>query len=76
MVYLHFFKLKKGYIIFISKDKGEIEEFEVVYDKARAEECIKSINNFYDNNLNKDIEPDKCDGGLYGCECCYPDGEK
>ena len=25
-LYLHFFKIKKGYLLFISKDKGEIEE--------------------------------------------------
>jgi len=75
-MYLHFFKIKKGYIIFISKEKGEIEEYAVEYDEARAKQIIKEIDDFYENYVNKNIEPSKCSGGIFGCDCCGSTGSK
>jgi CRISPR/Cas system-associated exonuclease Cas4 (RecB family) len=69
-LYLHFFKIKKGYLLFISKDKGEIEEVEVNYDEARAKQVIKEIEEFFLNYVDKNIEPAKCTDAAYGCECC------
>jgi len=69
-MYLHFFKLKKGYIIFISKDKGEIEEVTIEYDEARAKQIIKEIDDFYKNYVEKSIEPAPCSGNIFGCEVC------
>lgn len=74
-MYLHFFHLKRGYIIFISKDKGEIEEVAIEYDEARAKQVIKEIDDFYINNVDKNIEPPKCEGRQYGCECCGYSGK-
>lgn len=72
-MYLHFFHIKKGYLLFISKDKGDIVEVVVEYDEARAKQVIKEIDDFYENYVNKNIEPPKCEGRQYGCECCeYP----
>jgi len=72
-LYLHFFKIKKGYIIFISKDKGEIAEVLVEYDEARAKQVIKEIDDFYINYVEKNIEPNRCENRQWGCECCWPD---
>ena len=69
-LYLHFFKIKKGYLLFISKDKGEIEEVEINYDEARAKEVIREIEDFYTNYVDKNIEPPHCVGQTYGCEVC------
>ena len=69
-LYLHFFKIKKGYLLFISKDKGEIEEVLIEYDEKRAKEVIKEIDDFYENYVTKNIEPPKCEGRQFGCDCC------
>jgi len=75
-MYLHFFKLKRGYLLFINKDKGDIEEFIVDYDEARAKLLLKEIEDFYINFVDKNIEPPKCDGGTFGCDCCGTSGTK
>jgi predicted phage-related endonuclease len=69
-LYLHFFHLNRGFILFYGKHKGMIEEFEIKYNKELCEKLILDITNFFENYVNKDIEPPKCDGGNYGCPCC------
>lgn len=69
-LYCHFLKIKRGFLLFFGKHKGELEEYEVKYDRARAERVIKEIDNFYLNYVNKNILPPKCDGGIFGCEVC------
>jgi len=69
-LYLHFFKLKKGYLVFINKEKGDIEEIVVEYDEPRAKLLLKEIENFFENYVNKSIEPPPCEGQMFGCEVC------
>ena len=69
-MYLHFFHIKKGYIIFISKDKGDITEVAIEYDEARAKQVIKEIDDFYINHVDKNIEPGPCSGNVFGCDVC------
>ena len=71
-LYLHFFKLKRGFILFYGKHKGEVVEVEVKYDEKKCEELLITINNFLINNIDKGIEPAKCDNsGMFKCNCCY-----
>ena len=69
-LYLHFFNIKRGYILFIGKHKGEIEEVQVDYNKELCEKLIHEIEDFYKNYVEKDIVPPICDGGQFGCEVC------
>jgi len=69
-LYLHFFKIKKGYLLFFGKHRGEAEEIEVIYDRELCLKLIKDIEDFFENYVEKDIEPQKCDGGDFGCDCC------
>jgi len=71
-MYLHFFGLKRGYLVFISKHKGEVVEHEVVYNQVRAKEVIEEVKNFFENFVDKNIEPPRCDSitSPFGCECC------
>lgn len=69
-LYLHFFGLKKGYLIFFGKHKGTVAEAEVLYDERRALILIQEINDFVEDHVNKDVEPSRCDGGSFGCKCC------
>ena len=69
-LYLHFFKLKKGYILFFGKHRGETEEIEVIYDKELCLKLIENIEDFFKNYVERKIEPQKCDGGQFGCKVC------
>jgi len=69
-LYMHFIGIYKGLLLFVGKNKGEIEEVEVIYNKEKCEKLIKEIEDFFINNVKKNIEPKKCDGGKWGCDCC------
>ena len=69
-LYLHFLHLKRGFILFVGKHKNELEEAEVAYDKELCERLVSEINNFFENFVNKNIEPPACDGGDWGCPVC------
>jgi len=69
-LYLHFMKLKRGFLLFVGKEKGEVLEHEIIYDKEKCEKLIAYIENFMINFVEKDIEPPKCDGGDWGCSVC------
>lgn len=69
-LYLHFFKLKRGIILFYNKEKATVVEYEVKYDKTVCEKLIKEVEDFFKNYVEKNIEPQKCEGGDWGCECC------
>lgn len=72
-LYMHLTGIHRGILLFVGKNKGQIEEVEVVYHKDRAEELIKQIEDFFINYVEKNVEPEKCDGGQFGnCPCCCP----
>jgi len=73
-MYCHFFGLKEGYLVFVSKHKGEVAEHKVVYDQARAKQILADVENFYKNFVEKNIEPPACDGitSPFGCDACSP----
>ncbi len=76
LLYEHIFHIPRGYLLFINKASSEVEEFEVKYDAPRAEFLINQIKFFFENFVEKDILPPKCDGGFFGCGCCWPDETK
>jgi len=69
-LYLHFFNIQKGFLLFVNKGNFQVAEFEVVYDKDKCLGLVKEIEDFFINNVDKDIAPEKCDGGQFGCSCC------
>ncbi len=73
-LYLHFFDIQKGYLLFVNKGSAEICEVEVKHNKTLADKQIKEIEDFFINNVGKDVEPPKCDGSIFGCECCGVEG--
>lgn len=77
-LYLHFFNLKRGFLLFISKHKGIVEEFEVKYDAERAKAKVAEIEDFMINNVNKGIEPARCDAFIspWGCPVCDANADK
>lgn len=73
LLYMHIFHIHRGYLLFINKASSEVEEFEVEYDSERAEFLINQIKFFFENFVEKDICPPRCDGGEWGCKCCWSD---
>ena len=71
-LYLHFFNLKTGYILFFGKHKAVVKEAKVVYDETRALELIADVEDFMINYVEKNICPDKCTEEIspWGCKCC------
>ncbi|MFH1036909.1 MAG: PD-(D/E)XK nuclease family protein [Patescibacteria group bacterium] len=42
-LYLHYFRIPKGLLLYVDKDRLDLKEFEVVYDKERAENLLKNL---------------------------------
>lgn len=78
LLYEHIFHIKRGYLLFINKASSEVEEFEVEYDADKAEFLVNQIKYFFTEFIEKDKNPPRCDGGQWGCKCCWSkeDGNK
>lgn len=70
LLYMFLTGIHNGILLFVGKDKGEIEEIKVEYDEEKAKNLVKEIEDFMINNVEKNIEPAPCSGGKWGCECC------
>ena len=42
-LYLHFFKIKKGILLYVNKDTQELKEFLIDYDPVRAKNLLKDL---------------------------------
>ena len=71
-LYLHLFKLKTGFLLFVNKASCEVKEWKVEYDEVRATKQFKEIENFFVEHVRKDVLPPKCNNIIspYGCEAC------
>ena len=69
-LYLHYFKIKKGILLYIDKDQQEIKEFIVQYDGPLVEQLL-----FGFTQLNKKIETDTLPVALFdyptNWQCSY-----
>jgi len=50
-LYLHYFKIPKGILLYVNKDTQELKEFLVTYNKTQAETLLGDL-----NNLKKQID--------------------
>ena len=53
-LYLHYFKVQKGILLYVDKDKLELKEFFVPYNKTRAAELLNGL-----ATLKKQIDSDE-----------------
>jgi len=42
-LYLHFFAIQKGILLYVNKDTQELKEFIVIYDRTRSEKILKDL---------------------------------
>jgi CRISPR/Cas system-associated exonuclease Cas4 (RecB family) len=55
-LYMHYFQIKKGILLYIDKDQQDIKEFILEYDPVLASNLLRSFENLK-NKIEKDIVP-------------------
>jgi len=68
-LYLHFFNLKRGFLIYMNKDNQDLLEVEVLYDEKKALECLDKLKDLrlkIDNKILPEIPTN-----LEGWKCAY-----
>jgi len=69
-LYLHFFKIPKGILLYISKDNQDIKEFVVSYDEQRAQNLLKQLEDLK-VKIDKNIVPDRIATWPKNWQCQY-----
>jgi CRISPR/Cas system-associated exonuclease Cas4 (RecB family) len=69
-LYLHFFNIKKGILLYIDKDQQEIKEFFVDYDETL---CKSLLDKFYTlkDQVEQNILPDRLEDFPRNWQCSY-----
>jgi len=57
-LYLHYFKVPKGILLYVNKDNQQLKEFVIKYDKVRVNFLIKGLEDLK-TKIEKDIVPDR-----------------
>jgi len=69
-LYLHYFKVKKGILLYIDKDKLRLKEFIVNYDSKQVEKLLKEWTELR-KQIDSDILPEKLPDYPSGWKCRY-----
>jgi CRISPR/Cas system-associated exonuclease Cas4 (RecB family) len=69
-LYLHYFNIKKGILLYIDKDRQEMKEFFVEYDEAL---CKDLLDKFYalKDQVEKNVVPARLDDYPKNWQCSY-----
>jgi len=70
-LYLHFFNLKKGIILYEGKDNSQIEEFVVEYDKKIADKVLNDFKRLRAHNVDKNLVPQQLSDFPDNWQCQY-----
>lgn len=69
-LYLHFFKIQKGILLYVSKDNQDIKEFIVSYNEQRAEKLLNSLKELK-LKIEANIIPDRIPTWPSDWQCQY-----
>ncbi|MDP3093440.1 MAG: PD-(D/E)XK nuclease family protein [bacterium] len=69
-LYLHFFSIKKGILLYVNKDTQELKEFIVIYDRQRSEKLLKELDLLKDK-IDKNIIPKRLSDFPSDKECQF-----
>lgn len=69
-LYLHYFKIPKGILLYISKDTSELKEFVIKYDPALARVLLKSLETLK-TKIDKDVVPERLADYPDNWQCQY-----
>jgi CRISPR/Cas system-associated exonuclease Cas4 (RecB family) len=69
-LYLHYFKIPKGILLYVNKNTLELKEFVIQYDPALARKLLKDLEDLK-VKINKDLVPDRIEGYPTDWQCKY-----
>ena len=69
-LYLHFFKIPKGILLYVNKDTQELKEFLIEYNPTIAQNLLKELNNLK-TKINTNIIPSRIPEYPEGWQCKY-----
>jgi CRISPR/Cas system-associated exonuclease Cas4 (RecB family) len=69
-LYLHYFKVPKGILLYVNKDNQELKEFIVNYDQALSLSLLSELSNVK-INIDKNIVPSRIPGYPSDWQCRY-----
>lgn len=69
-LYLHYFKIPKGILLYISKDTSELKEFVIKYDPASARILLKNLETLK-AKIDKNIVPERLADYPDNWQCQY-----
>ncbi|KPJ56081.1 hypothetical protein AMJ49_05755 [Parcubacteria bacterium DG_74_2] len=69
-LYLHFFKIPKGILLYVNKDTLELKEFLVDYDSSLAKSLLDSLE-LLKTKIDADIIPERTPGYPKNWQCRY-----
>jgi CRISPR/Cas system-associated exonuclease Cas4 (RecB family) len=69
-LYLHFFKVPKGILLYVNKDTQELKEFVVNYDQKRAEALLSDLSDLK-KKIDKNLIPDRIPTWPDDWQCKY-----
>jgi len=69
-LYLHYFNMKKGILFYIDKDKQDIKEFVINYDKDLVQSLLKGFTDLK-QKVDSNVIPDRLSDYLQNWQCQY-----
>lgn len=69
-LYMHYFKITKGILLYVSKDNQDLKEFVISYDKDRAQNLLDGLSNIK-IKIDSDIIPERIPGYPSDWQCQY-----
>ena len=69
-LYLHFFKIPKGILLYINKNSLELKEFLVRYDRDRAENLLKELSDLK-SKIRRNLVPERLPDYPQNWQCQY-----
>ena len=69
-LYLHFFKVPKGILLYVNKDNQELKEFLINYDRKRAEALLADLVNLK-TKIDSEVIPDRIPTWPDDWQCRY-----
>lgn len=69
-LYLHYFNMKKGILLYIDKDKQDIKEFVINYDKNLVQSLLKGFTDLK-QKVDSNVIPDRLFDYLQSWQCQY-----
>lgn len=69
-LYMHYFKVPRGILLYVDKDKLELKEFVISYDKARAAYLLENLTELK-AKIDKNVIPSRIPAYPDDWQCTY-----